>query len=455
MEKKKLSLQVVNLHAAGIDVGSRSHVVAVDQNKENVRSFGVYTKDHELLISHLTDHGITSVAMESTGTYWQTLFNALQRAGFEVMLVAGSQTKNVQGRKTDVIDSIWIQKLHSLGLLTGSFLLSDVLQELRTYFNHRQHLIEQIARYTVKMQKTLRLMNIRLDIAIRDVTGRSGITIIEAILAGDRDPSHLASLVDIRTKRAKEEIASSLHGSWREEFLFELKAYLNFYKFYNQALVECDSTIEQLLIKYTPNLPVTQEQEKILKGYNRKKTKNAPEFNVSKIAFQYFKTDLFAIPGISHNTVLCLMTNLGNDIIKFPSAKAFASWLRLVPNNKITGGRIISSRSKPGKNYIATALRNAANSIGNQKDHDLSPFFKRIAFKKGRVAAITATARKLAVIIWNMITKTQPYSKTEVQLNNERYRKIKLRQVQKNISSLQLNREELTKLFERTLILAY
>jgi len=188
---------------------------------------------------------------------------------------------------------------------------------------------------------------------------------------------------------------------------------------------------------------------------NRKKTKNAPEFNVSKIAFQYFKTDLFAIPGISHNTVLCLMTNLGNDIIKFPSAKAFASWLRLVPNNKITGGRIISSRSKPGKNYIATALRNAANSIGNQKDHDLSPFFKRIAFKKGRVAAITATARKLAVIIWNMITKTQPYSKTEVQLNNERYRKIKLRQVQKNISSLQLNREELTKLFERTSILAY
>ncbi len=165
-------------------MGSRSHVVAVDQNKENVRSFGVYTKDHELLISHLTDHGITSVAMESTGSYWQTLFNALQRAGFEVMLVAGSQTKNVQGRKTDVIDSIWIQKLHSLGLLTGSFLLSDVLQELRTYYNHRVHLIEQIARYTLKMQKILRLMNVRLDIAIRDITGRSGITIIEAILAG-------------------------------------------------------------------------------------------------------------------------------------------------------------------------------------------------------------------------------------------------------------------------------
>lgn len=453
MEKKKLSFEVINVHAAGIDVGSRSHVVAVDQNKENVRSFGVYTKDHEQLITHLINHGITSVAMESTGSYWQTLFNALQRAGFEVILVAGSQTKNVQGRKTDVIDSIWIQKLHSLGLLSGSFLLSDVLQELRTYYNHRQHLIEQIARYTVKMQKALRLMNIRLDIAIRDITGRSGITIIEAILAGERDPSHLASLVDIRIKRSKKEIAESLHGAWREELLFELKSCLNFYRFYNEALKECDSIIEHLLIKYTPNTSIAPEQEKILKGYNRKKAKNAPEFNVSKVAFQYFKTDLFAIPGISHNTVLCLMTNLGTDIKKFPSAKAFASWLRLVPNNKISGGRVLSSHIRQGKNRIAMALRHAANSIGNQKDHDLSPFFKRIAFRKGRVAAITATARKLAIIIWNMIAKTQPYSVSEAQFNNERHKRITLRQIQRNINRLQLNRKELTNLFESVSLL--
>ena len=453
MEKKKLSFQVINEHAAGIDVGSRSHVVAVDQNKENVRSFGVYTKDHEQLITYLTNHGITSVAMESTGSYWQTLFNALQRAGFDVILVAGSQTKNVQGRKTDVIDSIWIQKLHSLGLLSGSFLLSDVLQELRTYFNHRQHLVEQIARYTLKMQKSLRLMNIRLDIAIRDITGKSGITIIEAILAGEHDPFHLASLVDIRTKRSKKEIAESLHGSWREELLFELNACLKFYKFYSEALKECDEVIEQRLKKYTPNTLVTEEQEKTLKGYNRKKAKNAPEFNVSKTAFQYFKTDLFAISGISHNTVLCLMTNLGTDIKKFESAKAFASWLRLVPNNKISGGRILSSRIRQGKNHIATALRQAANSIGNQKNHDLSPFFKRIAFKKGRVAAITATARKLAIIIWNMITKTKPYSSSEIQLNDERLKRIKLRQIQRNISKLQLSRDELINLFERASVL--
>lgn len=197
MEKEKMSLQVVNPYAAGIDVGSRTHVVAVDQNTENVRSFGGYTNDHQEIVAYLNSHGITTVAMESTGSYWQTLFSALQRSGFEVILVAGSQTKNVKGRKTDVIDAIWIQKLHSLGLLSGSFLPNDIMQELRPYYNHRQHLVEQIARYTIKMQKTLRLMNLRLDIAIRDITGKSGMTIIEAILAGHRDPQYLASLVDI------------------------------------------------------------------------------------------------------------------------------------------------------------------------------------------------------------------------------------------------------------------
>lgn len=451
MGKKALPLQVINLHAAGIDVGSRSHVVAVDQTNENVRSFGVFTKDHEELISHLHNYGITSVAMESTGSYWQILFNALQRAGFEVLLVGGNQTKNVKGRKTDVIDCIWIQKLHSLGLLSGSFLLSDVLQELRTYYYHRQHLIEQISKYTLKMQKSLRLMNIRLDIVIRDVTGKSGLAIVEAILAGNYDPAYLASLVDIRVKRTIQEIADALHGWWREELLFELNASLSFYKLYNKALLECDQTIERLLIKYAPSMPIAEE--KILKSNTKKNSKHSPAFDVSQLAFQYFNTDLFAISGISHTTVLCLMTNIGNDLHKFPSAKSFAAWLRLVPNNKISGGRIISSHTSSGKNYIATTLRQAANSIGNQKDHDLTPFFKRIAFRKGRTAAITATARKLAVILWNMITKAQPYKKSEVQINNEKYKARQLRNIENRIGALHLGDEELKRLFTRTSLL--
>jgi transposase len=453
MEQKELALQIINVRAAGIDVGSRSHMVAIDQNKDNVREFGVYTKDHLQMIEHLRAHGIITIAMESTGTYWQTLFDALQAEGFEVLLVGGNQTKNVKGRKTDVIDCMWIQKLHSLGLLSGSFLLSNALQELRTYYYHRQHLIEQAALYVHKMQKSLRLMNIRLDIAIRDVAGKSGLNIIEAILAGNRNPKYLASLVDIRVKKSKEEIADSLRGWWRDELLYELKAALEFYKLYEKALVDCDKTIEQALIKHLPQPKVCSQEEQELKATNKKNRKHAPAFNVSKIAYQYFGTDLFAIQGISHTTVLCLLTNMGHDIHRFSSAKSFAAWLRLVPNNKISGGKIISNCTAKGRNYIAVALRQAANSIGNQKDHDLTPFFKRIAFRKGRVAAVTATARKLAIIIWNMITKLQPYKRNEIIINNEKYKANHLKQIERRIGALRLNGNELKRLFERTSLL--
>ena len=174
MKEKEIPMQIVHLNAAGIDIGSKTHWVAVDQNLANVREFGVYTRDHQRLINYLKSHQVTSIAMESTGSYWQTLFHALQKAGFEVILVQGNQTRNVQGKKTDVLDCMWIQKLHSLGLLSSSFLLSDYLQTLRTHYSHREHLVEQTAMYINKMQKALRLMNIRLDVAIRDLAGKSG-----------------------------------------------------------------------------------------------------------------------------------------------------------------------------------------------------------------------------------------------------------------------------------------
>ncbi len=452
MGKPTTNLPIVNLHAAGIDIGSREHWVAVDQNKENVQSFGVYTQDHQYLIDHLRQHGITSVAMESTGSYWQTLFNALQKAGFEVLLVGGSQTKNVQGRKTDVIDCLWIQRLHSLGLLSGSFLLSDTLQELRTYYYHRQHLIEQQATYTRKMQKALRLMNIRLDVAIRDITGKSGLAIIEAILSGNRDPHELASLVDVRVKKSKEEIAQSLQGWWREEQLFELQAALHFYKLYQKALLECDGIIERALRRSMPKESVSKSAEPVQPATRKKTNKNTPGFDVSQIALSYFQTDLFAIPGVSHSTVLCLLTTLGKDIHKFTTAKSFASWLRLVPNNKISGGRTISHRTPSGKSHIAIALRQAANTIGNLANHELSGFFKRVAYKKGRVAAITATARKLAVIIWNMLTKEEPYKKVQIKDTTQKTKEAGLRQVQRRLTALDLSQDELIRLFSNSSI---
>ena len=193
---KELLMQVVNPSCAGIDVGSRFHKVAIDQNRANVKEFGVYTKDHNALIDWFKSSNITSVAMESTGSYWQTLHDALLREGFEVQLVNGNQTKNVKGKKTDVLDCMWIQKLHSLGLLSGSFLPSSDIQSLRTYYRHRQHLIGQCTKYINKMQKAMRMMNLRLDVVVNDIMGVSGRAIVEAILAGESDPAKLASLAN-------------------------------------------------------------------------------------------------------------------------------------------------------------------------------------------------------------------------------------------------------------------
>jgi len=454
MAQKELSLQIVNPHAAGIDVGSRSYFVATGQDADSVREFGVYTKDHLLLINHLRSTGVTTIAMESTGSYWQTLFNALQAAGFEVLLVNGSQTKNVKGKKTDVLDCMWIQKLHSLGLLSGSFILSDHLQQLRTYYSHRQHLIEQTSKYTNKMQKALRLMNIRLDIALNDIAGKSGMAIIHAILSGERDPNQLAGLVSGRAKKSKEEIATSLHGQWRPDLLFELQSCLSLYKMYENAIIECDQQMEAALIAHAPANSQPVEQPPLsLKGSRRMKVKRGPTFNVQQVAFAYFRTDLYEIPGVSHTTILCLLTNMGDDLPKFASAKQFASWLRLVPNNKISGGRIISNKTPSGKNQIAHSLRQAANTIGNQKAHPLTPFFKRIAYRRGRIAAITATARKLAIIVWNMITKGEPYRHFDYEKVNQKNKNQQLKNIQHRLSKLSLTTDELKTLFQRTSLL--
>lgn len=446
MKKKlKISMEVIHAHAAGIDIGSKSHWVAVDQNSQHVREFGVYTRDHLELIEHLRSFQITTVAMESTGSYWQTLFNALQSAGFDVILVKGSHTKNVSGKKTDLLDCMWIQKLHSLGLLSASFILSDSLQVLRTYFDHREYLVDQTSRYINKMQKTLRLMNLRLDVAISDIMGKTGRAIINAILDGQRDPHYLASLADPRIKKSKTEIADSLQGEWRYELLYELRSCLKFYDIYFAEINECDQKIAALLTEYAPqeSTPLQLSHQDGFKKDKKQKTKFSPGFNVRELAFAHLRTDLFQIPGVSHTTVLSILCNLGNDIFRFKSAKQFASWLRLVPNNKISGNKVISSRTPKSKSTVATSLRQAANSIGNQKDHPLTPFFKRIAFRKGRGSAITATARKLAVIIWNMITKSQSYNEYDYYQISQKRKNAQLKNIRKRIAKLNLTEMEL------------
>ena len=437
--EKKLKMEIIHQNAAGIDIGSKSHFVSIGQQKEDVREFGVYTKDHKEMIEWLTGAQVATIAMESTGSYWQTLFSALQTAGFEVLLVNGRDIKNVKGKKTDVMDCMWIQQLHSLGLLRGSFLPDEHTRQLQTYYNHRQFLIAQSARYTQKIQKTLRLMNIRLDVAIKDITGKTGRMIIEAILDGERIPAKLAELADIRVKKSKIEIASSLEGEWKDDLMFVLEEYYSIYSSYREKIKKVEITIESLLNQISECDKNLNPLPKLKK--RKKAQKNDPTFNMRPIAWKLLGVDLYQIEGVSHGTVLCILSKLGDGINKFPSAKHFVSWLRLAPNNKISGGKLISSRTPKGKNQLSQILRQAANSIGNTKEHPLKDFFNRIAYRKGRGAAITATARKLATIIYHMLTKKEDFSPDyHDQAEFKRRKKIFL--ISKQLTKLKLSKEE-------------
>jgi len=426
MKKKNVSMEVVNPNAAGIDIGSRSHFVAIGQSDEDVKEFGVYNEDLQVLAQWLLENEIKTVAMESTGTYWQNLYAVLQSTGLDVILCNGKFTKNIKGRKSDVQDCQWIQKLHTLGLLSGSFLPDEATEQLRTYCRHRANLIEQAADTTRKMQKYLRLLNLRLDVVVKDVTGLTGLSIIDAICKGEINPETLASLRNGNCKKSEIEIAKALQCNGRKDYLFALKHEYQMYLNLQSKIKECDQEIEKMLNEQI-NSNDNKREHYIEKKVHKRVNKNAPKnIDLNLLSYQYFEgVDLLAIEGVSHSTVLTLISEVGMGIHKFQSAKQFTSWLRLSPNNKISGGKVLSNRIPKGSNRLKIALRNAANAIGNLKDTALSNFFKRMAFRKGRVSAISATARKLAVIIWNMIVKKVPYKPaTEYQFLDQKRKKI-------------------------------
>jgi transposase len=426
MKKEKMALDVVNPQAAGIDVGSRSHYVAIGQRDEDVKEFGVYNEDLIALGRWLVENEVKTVAMESTGTYWQSLFTTLQGIGLEVILCNGKFTKNIKGKKTDVKDCQWIQKLHTLGLLSGSFLPDEATEQLRTYCRHRANLLEQAADTSRKMQKYLRLLNLRLDVVVKDITGLTGLSIIDAICKGEMNPEKLASLRHGNCKKSEQEIAKALQSNGRKDLLFSLTHEYELYQVFQGKISECDKQIQKLLDDQIKN-DENKKQHFIEGKVHKRLNKNNPDININLLSYQYFEgVDLLAIEGVSHSTVLTLMSEVGHGINKFESAKQFTSWLRLAPNNKISGGKILSNKMPKGSNRLKIALRQAANAVGNLKDTALSNFFKRIAFRKGRTSAISATARKLAVIIWNMITKKIPY-KTDTQyefLDQKRKRRV-------------------------------
>lgn len=409
-------MPVIRPHAAGIDIGSRSHDVAVGQDQEKaVACFGVYASAHEKLIAYLKKHEIATIAMESTGAYRQALFHALQHAGYDVLLVSGHQTKNVRA-KTDVKDGVWIEKLPGLGLLHGCFLPAKHTAKMRTLQRHRHSLIEESAKMSHKMQKALQLMNLRLDGVINDITGKTGMAIIEAILKGERKGKTLSQLADARVKKSREEIAQALQGHWDDELFYELAGCHPLYHLFQEKIKACEARLPNLLEEFTEDVAIDAELKRTKK---QTKGKHQPKFNLPELSFKFYGVDLFAIESISSSTVFTLICEMGHGMYKFHSAKAFASFLRLAPNPKIAGGKVISSSTPKGSNMLALALRNAANTMDRTKDGVLTRFFKRKAYQKGRGAAITATARKLAVIIWNRMVKKEPYQPMDTEFYQE------------------------------------
>jgi transposase len=445
MTKKKMELDIINPNCAGIDVGSKSHFVAVGQALEDVKEFGVYADDLTAVCLHLKEYDITSVAMESTGNYWQNLYVELERHGIEVTLCNGKFTKHAKGKKTDVKDCRWIQKLHALGLLTGSFLPDETTEQLRTYCRQRTNWIDLAAEASHKMQKYLKLLNFRLDVVVKDICGLTGLAIIAAICKGNLDPEKLSAHRHGNCRKSQEEIAKALKGNNRPDFLFGLKQEYESYLFFQKKIDACDVQINSFLktqINTHPDKKKLQTTDKIHKRVNKNSIKG---IDLNQASYQYFNgVDLMKIEGLSHSTILTIMSEVGPDgFTKFPSQKQFTSWLRLAPNNKISGGKILSNKIPKGSNRLKMALRHAANAIGNLKDTHLSDFFRRVAYRKGRATAVSATARKLAVILWNMITKGIQYNPPMEYLFLDQKRKLRLvEKIKKNIAKFELKPED-------------
>lgn len=431
------ALHVTNARAAGIDVHSAIHFVAVPPdavpagfvNPEPglppwVRTFGACTADLELLADWLSKCGITTIAMESTGVYWVPLFELLERRGFQVYLVDPRQTKHAPGRpKSDPQDCQWIQRLHSYGLLTPSFRPDDQVVVLRAYLRQRQMLIAYAGQHVQHIQKALEEMNIKLTEVVSDVMGLTGLSILKAILKGERDPRQLAKLRNERCKRTEAEIARALQGNWRDEHLFALKQALELYESYHQQLRACDGQIEAHLQTFQDQSAGKKPQARTRQ---RGRQANEATFDVRASLVRLAGMDLTAIEGIDAATALVILSEIGTDMSKFPTVKRFVSWLGLCPQHQSSAGKIKSRRVRRGSNRAARALRLAALGCHHAKNA-LGAFFRRLQARAGGGKAVVATARKIAERVYRMLKYGEEYVRQEQSAYEEAFRQRQLK----------------------------
>jgi transposase len=420
------------LHAAGIDVGAREHYVAVpaECSEQPVRCFGAFTSELQRLAQWLQQCGIKTVAMESTGVYWIPLYQLLESYGFRVKLVNARHVKHVPGRKTDVQDCQWLQQLESFGLLSGCFRPEAKICVLRSYMRQREMLISAAGRYIQQMQKALTQMNLKLQHVISDLSGQTGLRIVRAIVAGERDCLKLAALKDRRIKSDVSTIAKALEGDYRAEHLFALKQTLELYDYYQQKIAECDAEILKQLQTF-------ESRGKASAVLQRKpRSRHAAAFDSQAELYRVLGVDLTRIDGLNENTVQLILSELGLDLCqKWPTEAQFTSWLGLCPNNEISGGKLLKRGTRKVVNRVANALRMCAQSLLKSKSA-LGAYARRMRARKDTPVAITATAHKLARLIYRTLKYGQEYVDAGSDLYEAKYKGTLIKSLQRKAKSL-------------------
>jgi transposase len=435
--KRISQLTVINPTAAAIDVSDTEMMVAYPINPEQmeIRAFDCFTRDLHSIAKCLKENNITSVAMESTGVYWVSLFLMLQEYGFEVYLVNAKHVKNVTGRKDDESDAEWIQKLHSCGLLKASFQPDNMIRTLRSMVRHRKNMVRTSASYINRMQKALELMNIKLHTIISDIDGKTGLKIIEAILSGERNAEVLADMRDRRIKASREDIIKSLEGYWTTEHLFELRQCYRLYKEHRQMIEECDLEIEKLLLEQ-----IASENEGVISDIPKTKRKTQGKhkvpFDLTSYLKVILKVDVTEVCGISEISALTIMSEVGTDMSKWKTEHHFTSWLGLAPNTKTSANKVISSRIMKKKQNAGQAFRMAANSLHHSKS-PLGDHYRRIRAKAGAAKAVVATARKLAIIYYKMVANKEAFNPQALADYQKKHIDKKINQLKKKIALLE------------------
>lgn len=431
-------LDRLNPDSAGIDCGATDLYVAVppDRDHQPVQRFEIFTTALHRLADWLTACRIRTVAMEATGVYWIPVYDVLEARGFDVRLVNPRHLKHVAARKSDVVDCEWLRDLQIVGLLRGSFRPPDAIRALRGYLRHRQTVIELISEATQRMQKALLQMNLQLTRVVSDITGVTGLRIIRAIVAGHRDPAQLAQHRDGRCHATVADITAALTGHYRDEHVFALQQHLALFDVYHHQLTLCDAAIEQHVYRLAGAGPAPAAPLPAPRTPGRKPRRQEPTFDIRTPLYHVTGgVDLSQIDGLGAYSALRLVSEIGTDMRRWPTAKHFTSWLTLAPNNRISGGRLLSARTVPSANRAAAVFRMAAMALGRTPTA-LGAFYRRLAARVGKPHAITATARKLAVLVYRALNGDLVYRDPGAHAYTQQQRARRLRVVRERAAAL-------------------